>query len=230
MTCSNGGAVSLLANRGQSTLRGSVVSSLHQGTSRPPLAAFPHHSCASADGSAHSGDEREVTNSDPPKYTDPESSQSPSPSSPIPFSSLQPVSSRSPSLAAAAGPSGPRPAQDVVRRRSAGKKCRVWSRAAAPRAGGWVHPPPNRQPTAPPALPAACGLRSAAAARVAAPRRAARGGLGARGVAEAAGPNARGSETGRGRGAGPGVGPGGGAPEGSPRAARRAWQPLPRRR
>lgn len=123
----------------------------------------------------------------PPKYTDPESSQSPSPSSPIPFSSLQPVSSRSPSLAAAAGPSGPRPAQDVVRRRSTGKKCRVWSRAAAPRAGGWVHPPPNRQPTAPPALPAACGLRSAAAARVAAPRRAARGGLRARGVAECAG-------------------------------------------
>lgn len=234
MTCSNGGAVSLLANRGQSTLRGSVVSSLHPGNVTTSSRRF------STPLMRKRGRERALRRRErghelwPPQIHKPRKLPvPPSPPSPIPFSSLQPVSSRSPPLAAAAGPSGPRPAQDVARRRSAGKKCRVRRRAAAPRTGGRVSPAPNRQPTAPPALPTACGLRSAASARVAAPRRAARVGLGARRVAEAAGPNARGSETGRGRGRGPepgpGAGQGGAAPEGSPRAARRARQPLLRR-
>lgn len=73
----------------------------------------------------------------------------------------------------------------------------MWRQAAGAGGGGVLSS--QLPPDAPPGLPTTCGLWPAGPTRLAAPRRAARVGLGARRVAEAAGPNARGSERGRGR-------------------------------
>lgn len=85
-----------------------------QGTSRLPLVSSSHHSRAGADGSAYRGAQRSRTLT-PSQIHKPRKLFAPTFLYPTPLSFLQTVSSRTPPVAAPAGPPGPRPAPDLAR-------------------------------------------------------------------------------------------------------------------
>lgn len=171
-----------------------------QGTSRPPLAYPPYHSRAGADASAFRGAAREVTNSDPPKYTNPESSLPPlSFTLPPPSSKLSPPgdprSRRSGTVRFTPG-AGRSSAEKPVRSAECGEK--------RPRPGLGRRGCPSQLPTCQPTHPPRSRNSLLASASGVGPPGSSAAGCsgwtGSAGSGRSGEPHAAGSEEGRGRG------------------------------